>query len=321
MIKNNMKKYSLISLLVYFLRKQKILDDNTTFTTKEKILGTLRTTFLTYPLSIIGAIISYFFTSILISKGAQEVTTPDLGLPSIVQILLTVYLGIIFAPIVEEIVFRGWLKLKFRYVFSLIGYLCYQVLISILGKTAPEIFDGLPDKGIILQSAIIPFGFITLGYLIGKFLETAKFTKDMNSKIENFGENKSRLLVITSILVFAWIHGGNILSFSEFWFLAPLFTLSQLVGGFTFAFIRLRYGLKYSMLSHSIENAIFSIPAFFLPFLSDGLVNGTSESLTVSDIAISAFIVVFYIVIVISILINFIYSIIEHSKLKAKLAK
>ncbi|MFN3267089.1 MAG: hypothetical protein ACK41E_09655, partial [Deinococcales bacterium] len=221
---------SVIAQLLLFTARQEVArGDNPP---KSPALNTLRIALLVYPLALLGAGLSSLLGSLIIQRGANENTASVSQ--GIDQALTAFYLGVVFAPIVEEIVFRGWLKLKLRYIFAALGYLLYRVVIVILSNTALEAIESLPDKGFVLQAVILPFGLIGLGYLLGKFLESASATKQLNARLEEQGEQKSRMLIVLSTLLFAWIHGGNVFSFNQFWYLAPLLTLSQLIGGFVF---------------------------------------------------------------------------------------
>jgi hypothetical protein len=69
--------------------------------------------------------------------------------------------------------------------------------------------------------------------------------------------NKKRGFIIFSILVFGFIHIGNYQPLNyHVWFLYPLYVIPQILMGWGLSYVRLRNGVLYSMLMHSLINTI-----------------------------------------------------------------
>ena len=65
-------------------------------------------------------------------------------------------------------------------------------------------------------------------------------------------------------LMFALVHLGNFPGLEAVWFLSPLLVSPPFFLGIFTGFIRVRYGLLYSMLFHALYNGILLGPALFL---------------------------------------------------------
>jgi len=80
--------------------------------------------------------------------------------------------------------------------------------------------------------------------------------KDKIKEISNlYSENNYKLLYWGSILFFGLAHGINF-SFSNSWYLLfiPLLILPQILAGFILNYIRVKYGIKYSIEFHLLIN-------------------------------------------------------------------
>ncbi len=313
---------SLVSQLGHFIKNQSVDHDISAKSTFFKILLTIRTTLLTEPFALLGAAISGLLSGILVglvgvaeSSKESSLTSPDINL-----VIAGLFLAIIFAPVIEELVFRSWIHLRLRYLFLIPGYLMTKVIFSFLGSNDSflEFYDSLPRiLSFSFDSIIVPAVSLIVFYLIGRSLESTNFGK----KVYEIGRQKVRFLVILSTLAFAWIHGGNIFQ-NSFWYLAPFITLSQLISGYFFAFIRLKIGLVYSMISHSIANSVFSVPAFFFGLMSQSplVADQTAEleNLSAGDVIPVLLAGAFLILYVVATIISFVYSAYEHFKFVSK---
>lgn len=65
-------------------------------------------------------------------------------------------------------------------------------------------------------------------------------------------------------VLFALVHLGNFPGLGEVWFLAPLLVSPPFALGLFAGFVRVRYGLLYSILFHAAYNGILMGPALFL---------------------------------------------------------
>src|SRR5690606_8352805 len=74
-----------------------------------------------------------------------------------------------------------------------------------------------------------------------------------------------KVAVYISSVVFGLYHLFNYTNQEVlFYMLAPIIVGSQLLGGFLLAYLRLKYGLRWSILLHAVFNALFTIPSVLL---------------------------------------------------------
>jgi len=146
---------------------------------------------------------------------------------------LTVFLitAIIFAPILEESIFRLHLDLTKK-----------SILWS-LGVSVLLLFDSWIVVGV-------------LGiYLIGLFVCVSK-KKPPSVK----------LVVYSSALLFGLVHLSNFtsLDYTTQFYLIPLLIGAQVFVGLVISFIRLRYGMKWAMIYYVVYNGIFTAMYFLI---------------------------------------------------------
>jgi len=115
----------------------------------------------------------------------------------------------------------------------------------------------LPIKGGAL-TAKMPFWFLVIVILIlvpiveeMLFRYPLKFARNRVLKIAVYG----------SSIIFALVHMSNYDNREVlFYLLAPIIIGSQLVGGFLMAYLRLKHGLRWSILLHAVFNALIIVP-------------------------------------------------------------
>lgn len=90
----------------------------------------------------------------------------------------------------------------------------------------------------------------------------------------------------------AWVFYGSAIAFgfvhlhydrSLVWFSVPLLILPRVVLGSWLGFMRLRYGFRWSVLSHGLYNGSLILPYLLFKARSDSLVTGTSWSWQTMD--------------------------------------
>ncbi|PKQ61057.1 hypothetical protein BZG02_17345 [Labilibaculum filiforme] len=173
------------------------------------------------PLSSISKLVSYSFDILDVSLVGMSY-------------LKKVILGVIIAPVAEELIFRLLLKedKKHFYLFGLVC-LCY-------------IFAGvyLNHSGTTIIVAVI----FILGISLG-------FSNYMGKIIDIYSKKNYKYLYFGSILIFGLIHGHNY-SFESYHqtLLIPLLTLPQMGMGFFLSYIRVNYGIIYSIGFHAMIN-------------------------------------------------------------------
>jgi len=84
-----------------------------------------------------------------------------------------------------------------------------------------------------------------------------------------------RYLVYFSIMAFGFLHGSNYINNNLlFYFLLPIIVCSQLLGGITITFLRVRFNLKSAILFHALWNTIvllflFAYSYFGKPYVKE----------------------------------------------------
>lgn len=150
---------------------------------------------------------------------------------------------VIIGPILEEIGFR--LSLKFsRINMSLTSsVLTYFILSDIL-----DVNYYFTTNYLLIR--------ISASILTGVFIYFLFVNKKIQVLIKNFWNANSKLILYLFAFVFAFWHITNFGSVKDLYFLMPILTIPQLIYAFTFSFIRLRIGVFYSIIVHSLFNLI-----------------------------------------------------------------
>lgn len=198
---------------------------------------------LFYFIAVVIVAISLKGIDNLIALPVHKIHTSFKG-KSIVNIIL---LGLIIAPIMEELCFRLFLKYT-RLNVCISGIMFSYYLITIF----------LNEK---LYQIDIAFyrraGFVLL---IGVFIYLFQKLLDKWELSQNFWKNNFKLMLYISIFSFSLIHIKN-LTFNNYqeYFLIPLLIFPQFLLAIFNSFLRCNFGIKYSIVFHSIAN--------FLPVL------------------------------------------------------
>ncbi len=146
----------------------------------------------------------------------------------------TVVFGVILAPVYEEIIFRSWLK------FTKPNIILFILVVSIL-----IVYTALISKTGIL---------IVLCILLVSILSVLKFAS--TTRIEFFISSNFKYFFYASALTFGLGHASNYTG-NIYAILAFSFILGgpQIIAGLFLGFIRMNYGLFYSILFHIIINS------------------------------------------------------------------
>ncbi len=186
------------------------------------------------PLYLATAI--FFGIFIFIISNTFNLTHKEIVLSPALKFLVVV----IFVPIYEEILFRSLLKFKRINIFLFITTLIGLIIICILKSNTKVL-------------AILSF--ILLSFLV-------LITSVKRTHIELYISSKFKYFFYSTILIFGLIHAFNFTG-NKYAILTFLIILGspQLVLGAILGYIRMNYGLVYSILFHMIVNSfiIFSI--------------------------------------------------------------
>lgn len=188
--------------------------------------------FLFYIIATVSiGIISFIICEIFEIKQNEIKLTP----------IMTILIGVILAPFYEEIIFRSLLKFKKSNIILFIVTLTILITISILNTKI--------NLGIVL--IIILFSFITLLIIFPR------------NKIELFISLKFKYFFYLTTISFGLVHilnfTGNVYLILVFSF---ILTGPQLVLGLILGFIRMNYGLIYSISFHILVNTSLLLTLF-----------------------------------------------------------
>lgn len=152
-------------------------------------------------------------------------------------ILYTVFL----APVIEEFVFRSWFK--WSRINSIILIILFVALIAVSFFRAKTLFCVV----IMLILGIILFS----------------LSRARKQKVIELISTKIKYFYWGSSIVFGLVHASNFVG--NIWYLIGFsFILGspQIVGGLIFGFTRLKYGLRYSILIHILNNSLLLFSLF-----------------------------------------------------------
>lgn len=143
---------------------------------------------------------------------------------------LVAVLVIIFAPILEEPVYRLHLDLKKSSILWSLG-------LSLL----------------LINSIWYPLAIFWI-YLIYLYVKV------------NQGQSPNlKFVVYFSSAMFALVHMGNFIDFDygKYFYVVPLLVAAQFVIGLVLSYIRLNHGMKWAIIFHAVYNAVLIIPAIY----------------------------------------------------------
>ncbi|GAB4147974.1 MAG: hypothetical protein OHK0017_10280 [Patescibacteria group bacterium] len=178
----------------------------------------------------------------------------------------------ILAPIMEEIAFRLWLRftsVKLAISTFFLSFYILQTIGAIFLIQFTNSFSelDLATRILILYGSVI----IIAGLLAVMVFVLSRLPKIKQLLSEVFNDNIREFYYLSSIL-FALLHVTNFTSVTEIWWLTPLLILPQLIFGLGLGFIRIKFGFRWSVLSHSLINTLVVIPYIFVTFGSNSLI-------------------------------------------------
>ena len=141
--------------------------------------------------------------------------------------------GLLVAPVVEELIFRVILR-KGKSNYYIFSMTC--VVVSIITAYLHR-----------WDSTII----ILIILLVGNVLMLLQY----KGVVDIYDSKQYRYLYFGSILAFGLLHIKNFIFPNPLlWIISPLMVLPQIGLGFILSFIRVKYGIKYSIVFHLIVN-------------------------------------------------------------------
>lgn len=145
---------------------------------------------------------------------------------------------IVFAPLIEEPAFRGWINGRKRNLIAL------AVLVPVLVYEFTAV--PIPSEGVVAFAAII----MIVGTSIWWSMQA-----NQTQPVPSWFSNNFRWVVYSSAISFGLIHVSNYADFE--WGPDLLYILPQAVGGLVMTYTRLRLGIRAAMLHHAFFNAYF----------------------------------------------------------------
>jgi uncharacterized protein len=152
--------------------------------------------------------------------------------------LKILFVGIILGPIIEEILFRLLLMPKYKNIIIFFGFSVCIAFISLI-------------KGSNLYLII----FLTFGIISFLFCQNKKYLR----KAQRFLLNHFNYIFYLSCILFGFYHITNFMPVNyKLIFIMPIIVFPQMVVGAFMGYIRMKFGITYSIIFHSITN-IFPI--------------------------------------------------------------
>jgi len=149
--------------------------------------------------------------------------------------------GVFLAPVIEEFIFRSWFKWSRKYLVILI--ILFVALIAL---------SFIRTKTLIHVAIMLVFGIVLFSV-----------SKVRKQEIKELISLKIKYFYWGSSIVFGLIHASNFVG--KIWYLVGFsFILGgpQIVAGLIFGYVRLKYGLRYSVLIHILNNSLLLLYLF-----------------------------------------------------------
>jgi len=203
--------------------------------TSEAIMSTLKLFFIVFALEI------FFLFPLMALIGGENLPHALESLQDTIPPMVMLLIVVIVAPFAEELMFR--FPLKNIYLFELLmniffGTVLYMVLGSFL---AIEYTIG------IIVCAIL----IRLAY----FMQHVQDRFKRHSYRTRF-KNYFPYFFYGVAMFFAWVHLFNWDISVDKWWMTPVLVSPQLILGLLLGYVRMKYGIWYSILVHALNNAI-----------------------------------------------------------------
>lgn len=218
-------------------------------------------------IAIVGALVFGFITSAVMKMIGYDMTQNSVvELFEETPIYFFSFMALLWAPLIEESTFRlglrfsPWkLSVSITFIFATIFFIILDYLPS-LAFVIERAFENLLWQNI----AMIVVSFILIIVIVLKLV----IEKSVNKKyIENLYRNNFSQIFYSLAILFGAIHLLNFKNFGEFWYVSFLLFLPQLSASFILGYIRMKYGILWSMFTHFLYNGFFTVPIILLSIL------------------------------------------------------
>lgn len=237
---------------------------------KQPKLVILRDILKLFSFAVVLAILSGLFASkisTVFNYDQSQNSVFDLfsEMPFYVVLLLTV----LWAPITEELAFRmgmRYSKFKLSFSFAILFGVIFEIFLAY-----SSVLDDFIKKITFIHGvwfSIILFFLISFafGLIILFFLE--KY--DLDKKIINFYQKYFRIIFYFLTVSFALVHVMNYYNITDIWFITPLFVIPQFIIGLLLGYIRVHFGLQWSIFTHFLYNSILTLPILLFSSIDNG---------------------------------------------------
>lgn len=146
--------------------------------------------------------------------------------------------GVLF-PFLEELAFRGLLVFN-RWIFISFGVLSYLIVRIFISTDENELLREAISAGIALIFTVLFY------FIISKYY----------TQLSQFWQRNFKYIFYISAFGFGLLHYSNYTLELKQLLLIPLLTLSQVIGGLFYGYIRMRFGIAYSIFFHTLNNVI-----------------------------------------------------------------
>lgn len=212
-----------------FVKNPSYINQNTTMVLHEKV------SFIKQLLKFKGLLLIVILPLMLFTKHLTGAVSDDL------RDTWTTYLSIVMiAPILEELIFRYGL----RYSKTILACLIWFPVYWITKHTVPQ--------------NILPLA-IGLSFILILIIRFAM--KPFDVQLEKLWIRGFPFLFHVFAITFGLIHLSNYSNISNYFLAIPL-VCSQFVSGYVLGFVRMKFGLVYSMGLHSVWNFFATITLF-----------------------------------------------------------
>lgn len=199
---------------------------------RESFIGTMR--LLVLDLMVVGALIAILMIAVAAGFEVPENVNSTLEMNAV-----TVLLIVVLAPVLEELVFRGWLSGR-------VSWLAGFAIAVVAGIGAAVVAVGADGDGMRAVSGAVLIGGL-LAALVAMILLRRR-------PAPNWYRAIFPVAFWLSAIAFALIH---LLNYNEgaLWILLPLI-LPQFVLGTMLGYVRVHYGLLWCVLLHAMHNGV-----------------------------------------------------------------
>ncbi len=154
---------------------------------------------------------------------------------------------LLFAPLTEEALFRGWLTGKLA-----------SLRFAVFGAASAALFIAAGYVGEGTNSVLVLAGFAVLAFGLWQWSQT-RFT---DTRIPDWFAKNFTWLVWASSLAFGLVHLANYQAITGA--IDLVVVLPQTIGGLLLAYTRVRFGLRAAMLHHAAFNAVYLLTVYQL---------------------------------------------------------